>query len=88
MLDASQDPYSLASALRSNGPFLALAAALGDAVLIVSDAGQVIFASDRIGDFLDWKPDELVGRDFLDLFHEDDRAELPFNRAQEALRER
>ena len=85
MPDLPPDAPSLSQSLRANAPFIALTAALADAILIVSDAGEVIFASDRLGDFLDWQSEDVVGRSFLDLFHEADRAELPAHMEQGGL---
>ena len=76
MSDLSFDAQELSASLRSNLPFTSLAAALADAILIVSDAGEVVFASDRLSDFLDWQSEEVIGRTFLELFHEEDRDEL------------
>jgi PAS domain S-box-containing protein len=66
----------LEETLRANAPFLSLSAALADAVFIVADPGEVVFASDRLGDLLGWAPEEALGRPFVELFHEDDRDAL------------
>lgn len=77
MPDPSSNAPPLADVLRDNAPFTALADALADALLIVSDGGTVVYASDRMQGLLNWTPDEIVGTPFLRLFHEDDRADLP-----------
>lgn len=77
MSDPSPNAQRLEHTLRRNPPFAALTNALADAVLIVAESGAIAFASTRLGDLLDWKPEDVVGRAFLDLFHEDDRDELP-----------
>lgn len=77
MPDPSPNAQRLEDVLRDNAPFTALADALADALLIVSDAGAVVYASDRMRGLLDWSPEDIVGTPFLRLFHEDDRADLP-----------
>ncbi|MEM1042242.1 MAG: PAS domain S-box protein [Bacteroidota bacterium] len=77
MPDPSSNAQRMGVAMRENSPFTALTEALADAVLIVAETGEVLYASERFSDLLRWKPAEVVGTDFFALFHEDDRPMLP-----------
>jgi len=47
-----------------------------DLVTVVDDAGKILYASPSHERVMGWSPDELVGRNTLDLVHPDDRALL------------
>ena len=47
-----------------------------DLVTVVDDWGKVLYASPSHERVLGWRPDELVGRQTLELVHPDDRARL------------
>jgi diguanylate cyclase (GGDEF)-like protein/PAS domain S-box-containing protein len=69
---------------RSEAEFRLLAQNSADVVVRSRVDGAVEWVSPSISTVLGWNPDELVGRDFLELLHPDDRAQRDAGRSSAA----
>lgn len=70
-VEGSSRRYPTVRSLPGDGPAPGIDR-LGDPVIAVDDAGVIRFANATVSTTLQWSVDEIIGRNVLDVIHEDD----------------